>query len=476
MWPHVHLRFTVPGLRWRPVNESIDTPDIARAASQPPVAASPATCGSTAPTPRPHTVAIIPARGGSKGIPLKNLQKISGVTLVGRAVDAARGSRLIDQVIVSTDHDQIADEALAHGASVVRRPADISSDTASSESALLYTLDRLRPQHEGDPAITVFIQCTSPFINPDDIDQAIGRVLADEADCVFSATEDHSFLWTLKPAQTPAHAQTPPTAIPVGHEASFRPRRQDRKKHFNETGAFYVMRTTGLREHGHRFFGRIAIQEVPPEDAREIDTLADLTALRIAAQTRTPASALDVDAIVTDFDGVHTDDSAFVDESGREHVRVHRGDGLGIAAARAAGLPFLILSKERNPVVGARAEKLRVEVMQGVDDKAAALRTWMADRNLNPARVAYIGNDVNDLPAFNQVGWPIAVADAHPSVLTAARLKLKNRGGHGAVRELCDLAVGQPAPIAVQPEAPPAVTSAALPEAPPEPRLHSVAG
>ena len=102
-------------------------------------------------------------------------------------------------------------------------------------------------------------------------------------------------------------------------------------------------------------------------------------------------------------------------------------------------IPFVIVSKERNPVVGARGAKLRVDVLQGVDDKVCALTAWLDRRGLRAADVAYVGNDVNDLPVMGVVGWPIAVADAHPEVIRAARLVLTRPGGQGAVREVCEL-------------------------------------
>lgn len=376
---------------------------------------------------RPHrAVAIIPARGGSKGIPLKNLQKVAGVSLLARAINAAKSTPSIDRVIVSTDHEGIAAEAIRAGAEVSHRPADIAGDTATSESALIYTLASLGEDFD----TTVFMQCTSPFIDSASIDNAVTAVRDGDADVVFSAVADHSFLWRLDDGET---------AVAVGHEASFRPRRQDRAKHFNETGAFYVMRTDGLIEHEHRFFGRVTIEEVPPEHAREIDDMSDLSLVRAIASTQETAQVIDVDALVTDFDGVHTDDGAYVDEDGNEQVRVHRGDGMGVSRLVRSGLPVMILSKERNPVVTRRAEKLHVDVTQGVDNKAKVLESWISEQGLDATRVAYVGNDINDLEAFDVVGWPIAVADAHPKVLAAARVVLDRPGGKGAVREVCDL-------------------------------------
>ena len=104
--------------------------------------------------------------------------------------------------------------------------------------------------------------------------------------------------------------------------------------------------------------------------------------------------------MATDFDGVHTDDRVLVDQHGVEAVRVSRRDGLGVALLREAGVPFVIVSKERNPVVGARAAKLKVDVLQGVDDKVCALTAWLDRAGLQARQVAYVGNDVNDLPVM----------------------------------------------------------------------------
>jgi YrbI family 3-deoxy-D-manno-octulosonate 8-phosphate phosphatase len=147
---------------------------------------------------------------------------------------------------------------------------------------------------------------------------------------------------------------------------------------------------------------------------------------------------VDVDAVVTDFDGVHTDDRAVVDQEGQEAVVVSRSDGMGVARLRRAGVRVLILSTENNPVVAARARKLGVPVLHGIDDKQQALLDWMSSEGLDPQRVAYVGNDVNDVGALSSVGWPVAVPDAHPHVRAVARVVLSRRGGHGAVRDLSD--------------------------------------
>ncbi|MET1015377.1 MAG: acylneuraminate cytidylyltransferase [Leifsonia flava] len=378
---------------------------------------------------RPTTtvVAVIPARGGSRGVPGKNIRRVGGVPLIGRAIASARSATLIDSVFVSTDAPEIAEVATAYGAHVIERPAELATDEASSESALLHALQEL--ENDGIHAdILVFMQATSPFIEPDDLDDAIERVTLGECDVVFSAAESHAFLWR----------ETPTGAAAVNHDASTRPRRQDRDPQFLETGGFYVLRTDGFRRSGHRFFGRIGLGIVSPSTAIEIDTEGDLASAVLSAESRT-GRRIDVDAVVTDFDGVHTDNRVHVAQDGTESVAAHRGDGLGVSLLKAAGVPVLILSTETNPVVAARAAKLTVDVRHGVEDKASALRGWASSKGIPLTRIAYLGNDVNDLDCLRLVGWPVVVADAHPDVIPAARLILARSGGDGAVRELADL-------------------------------------
>jgi N-acylneuraminate cytidylyltransferase len=379
--------------------------------------------------PAPRVVAVIPARGGSKGVPGKNLRRVAGRSLVQRAVDACVAATSIEVTYVSTDDAKIAQAARMAGAEVVERPADLSGDTASSESALLHALDQLAADGAA-PEIVVFVQCTSPFIAPGDLDRAVAMVADGQADSVFAAVQTYEFLWRSGPDGQ---------ASGINHDPAYRPRRQEREPHFRETGAFYVMSVAGFRAARHRFFGRTAVVPVPELSAVEIDHDHDLTLASALAAAIDPRVQVDVDVVVTDFDGVHTDDSAIVNEDGYESVRVSRADGLGVERLRKAGVPFLILSKETNRVVRARAAKLGVEVRHGIEGKAEVVREWLRRQDIAPERAAYLGNDINDLGPMELVGWPIAVADAHPAVRRAARLVLSHSGGHGAVRELCDL-------------------------------------
>lgn len=374
------------------------------------------------------TVAIIPARGGSKGVPGKNVAPVGGVPLIGRAVLAALAAPSVDRVFVSTDDSDIAQAAKRHGAEVIDRPAELSSDTATSEAALLHGLDVLadRGLH---PQVLVFLQATSPFIDTDALDAAVLRVRDGDDDVVFSAFETYAFLWRHGAAG----------AEGVNHDHSFRSRRQDREPHFQETGAFYVMDVAGFRAREFRFFGRVGIQEVPESTAVEIDTPAELEFARLLSAAAPAPTGIDAKALVMDFDGVHTDDAVIVHQDGTESVRASRADGLGISLLRNAGLPMLILSKERNPVVAARAAKLQVDVRHGIDDKLSMLKEWCAAQELSLADVCYVGNDINDIDCLRAVGWPVVVPEALGEVAQHARVVLTRPGGGGAIRELAAL-------------------------------------
>jgi N-acylneuraminate cytidylyltransferase len=150
--------------------------------------------------------------------------------------------------------------------------------------------------------------------------------------------------------------------------------------------------------------------------------------------------------IICDFDGVITDNHVITDQDGRESVYASRGDSMHIKTLRKKGIEVMILSSEPNPVVLARAKKMGIEAIHnlGMENKGQALREVLEQKNIKAENVIYIGNDLNDLPCFEIAGWNVAVADAYPEVLRAADHVLKKNGGHGAVRELCELILNRP--------------------------------
>ncbi|MFG3121261.1 cytidylyltransferase domain-containing protein [Streptomyces sp. NPDC048201] len=392
-----------------------------------------------------RVLAVIPARGGSKGVPAKNLAPVGGVPLVARAVRACLAAPAVTDVVVSTDDAAVAAAARAAGAEVVTRPAAIAGDTATSEAAVLHALDAFEERAGAAVDVVLLVQCTSPFLLAEDIGRVAGAVARGGADTAVTVAPFHGFVWR---DGAPDDTDAPGTGFGVNHDKAVRPRRQDRPQDLLETGAAYAMDATGFRAHEHRFFGRTELVRTDPARVLEIDDPHDLARARALAPLldTAPAGVLptlaDVDAVVLDFDGTQTDDRVLIDTDGREFVSVHRGDGLGIAALRRAGLPTLILSTEQNPVVAARARKLRLPVLHGIDRKDVALKQWCEEQGIAPERVLYAGNDVNDLPCLALVGWPVAVADAHDAVRGAARAVTTVPGGRGAIREIAGWLLG----------------------------------
>ena len=216
-------------------------------------------------------LALIPARGGSKGIPGKNLQTVGDVPLICRSIRAAQASNGVGRVVVSTDDDAIAEAAEAEGAIVIRRPAAIAGDTASSESALLHALDELEEQGPLETEL-VFLQCTSPFTTGAQIDAVLTALQKEGCSSSFSVSPWHGFLWRAD-------------GRGINHDPELpRQRRQDLEPAFLETGAIYAMGVKAFRGCGSRFCPPtrpVVIEEVGPE----IDTPEDLALCRnIAAQ------------------------------------------------------------------------------------------------------------------------------------------------------------------------------------------------
>lgn len=388
-----------------------------------------------------EVVAIIPARGGSKGIPKKNIRLLGGIPLVAHSIIAANKSKHVSRVYVSTDCADIRRVALEYGAMVIDRPDELSSDSASSESALLHTLKTLKDTEQYIPEITVFLQCTSPFTSAEDIDSVIDKMQSEQADSCFSAVEFHYFIWKNKQISGAEEA------VGINHDKRFRLRRQDREAEFLESGAVYAMRTSGFIESKHRFFGKTVCAVTPTSRCLEIDEPADLDRAEklLSNVGRAPISYLlpsKIKGVVFDFDGVFTDNTVYIDQEGNELVGCNRSDGHGISLLKKTGVRLLILTSERVPIASRRAQKLGVECRHVTQsDKSLELEAWARQNELELSEIIFLGNDINDVACLKSVGCGVVVADAFPVAEEAARFKLSKAGGRGAVRELCDLII-----------------------------------
>ena len=194
---------------------------------------------------------IIPARGGSKRLPRKNLMAIGGRPLLVHSIDHARASSRVARTVVSTDDDEIAEVSRRAGAEVIRRPSEISGDTASSESALMHSLDDLE-RRGFTPELVVFLQPTSPIRRSDDIDRAVGLLEDRGVDSLFSACCNDKLLWRLVKGEPQ----------PLNYDYRNRHREQDFPAEFRENGSIYVFRPWVLRKHANRLGGKMAVYEM----------------------------------------------------------------------------------------------------------------------------------------------------------------------------------------------------------------------
>jgi YrbI family 3-deoxy-D-manno-octulosonate 8-phosphate phosphatase len=143
--------------------------------------------------------------------------------------------------------------------------------------------------------------------------------------------------------------------------------------------------------------------------------------------------------IAFDFDGVFTDNMVYVFQDGSEAVQCYRSDGIGLQKLKRLGIESVIISTEANPVVSARARKLKIRCIQDCQDKLAVLEEIAQEMGITLNEVAFVGNDVNDQSCLESVALPIVVQDAFQEIVPLALYQTKRPGGHGAVREICDL-------------------------------------
>jgi len=231
----------------------------------------------------PKIVTIIPARGGSKRVPRKNLAPIAGKPLVAWSIEASLRARLVDRTLVSTDDPEIAAVAAKYGAEVVERPAELSGDTASSELALLHALDWLSGRYGADPDLMVFLQATSPLRRPNDIDGAIEALRANDGDSLLSVSPTPGFLWQVENG----------IPTPMTFTLDNRPRSQElQNRYVIENGSIYVFRTSLLRAGKNRLGGKIVPYFQPAICAVDMDHPEDVAITDILMRSRALDSAV----------------------------------------------------------------------------------------------------------------------------------------------------------------------------------------
>ena len=403
-----------------------------------------------------ETLAIIPARGGSKGIPRKNIRPFAGYPLLAFSIAAGLQAETVSRVIVSTDDEEIAAVARQWGAETpFLRPADLARDDTTDLPVFQHALEWLATQHGYRPELVVQLRPTSPIRPKGCVDAAVRTLLAhpdaDSVRGIVPAGQNPHKMWRL-----PLGEQGPmQNLLEVdGIAEPYNAPRQNLPPVYWQTGHIDAIRTgtilggsmSGKSMYPLLIDPRFTVDLDNLNDWVRAEWLATMAGLEMVwpGRHRRPMPEK-VDLLVLDFDGVVTDNRVWTDQAGNEMVASLRSDSLRIQNLLEAGVQVMILSSEPNGVVRARAQKMGVEAIHGVGihDKGRVLQELLASRGIDPAHVVYVGNDLNDLPCFEIAGWSVAVADAFPELLRAADYVTSRPGGLGAVREVCDILLYQ---------------------------------
>ena len=371
-------------------------------------------------------IAIIPCRGGSKGIPMKNLQLVNGVPLVVRTISACLNAGM-DQVFVSTDDQTISAYAVAAGAQIIPRPKEIAEDTSSTDAVLIHSLEILLESGCSKDDNLFLLQATTPFTRKETVLNAM-QILERNPDCgVFTASTWHGFVWSVNQG----------IAIPYHHDHLHRNRRQDLDPQILETGGVYGASIRSFQKSRVRFVDPLHPVIVGRIESTEIDTWEDLSfcnRISMAPEQRKQGA---VKVVFTDFDGVMTDNRIYQLEGSENGALINRSDGVAVNQFKSHNIPVIVLTGETGGPAFGRAEKLGISCVYS-ENKLGAIVQYCQENSILFTEIAYVGNDLNDLGPLATCGWTFVPSDAHPHVAKFASRILHSKGGEGVLREISD--------------------------------------
>ncbi|PID23309.1 acylneuraminate cytidylyltransferase [Sporosarcina sp. P7] len=379
--------------------------------------------------------AFIPVRGGSKSIPMKNIKLINSRPLVYWTIDAALNCELIDEVVVSTDSDEIArvvnnyDKDHNGVLKIINRDPANATDTASTESVLLEFISTEKTEN------VVLIQATSPLLQSEDLEKAIKKFNNEDYDSILSVVRQKRFIWE----------ETENGRVkPINYSLGRRPRRQEFQGFLVENGAFYISSKLNIVKSHLRISGKIGLYEMPEESYYEIDEAADWMIIESLLKSRdynnTYKLFKNIKLLALDCDGVLTDAGMYYSNEGDYLKKFNTKDGMGISLLKNAGIHVAIITGENSDIVKRRAEKLGIDdCILDCKDKVSAMDVLLDKYQLTLNEIAYAGDDINDLPLLKKVGASFSVQDALREVKQSVHYVTERKGGDGAVREIADI-------------------------------------
>lgn len=382
-------------------------------------------------------LAFIPVRGGSKSIPLKNIKLFCGKPLVCWLIEAFETSELVDEIIVATDSEAIAEIVTKKKylkTSIYKRAAENARDTSSTESVMLEYLEKNQQISPG----TLFIlgQATTPFTQTSQLNAAINALNAGGHDSLITCSVLKKFFWSAK-------------GKALNYDYNKRPRRQDFDGILTENGAFYISKVGNILSSRCRLSGKITVFELPEYFLTEIDEMDDWNYAELLMKKYVlPQTQSSIKLFITDVDGVLTDAGMYYTENGDEIKKFNTHDGMAFELLRNAGIKTAIVTSELTQIVERRASKLKADYLfQSKRDggKLAAALEMCEKENITLAEVAYIGDDINCYDLLSNAGLAACPANAVKSIKEIKGIvHLTKAGGEGVVREFAELILAKP--------------------------------
>jgi N-acylneuraminate cytidylyltransferase len=402
-------------------------------------------------------VAFIPLHGDSKrnvncadvncATGVNSLRQMAGRPLFAWGLEQAIASGCFDAIYLIADspaeiRKEVADEFPSADKLVEVLDYDTVQDEGSRDRALLEFQQKLLSDAPFD--VMCLIQVASPLTRAEDFRAAKQKFLSESLDSLLTAVQSKRFFWTRAGA-------------PVGFDAMKRPARPDIEGYLVENGAFYLTNAKLLADHHCRLGGRIGIHEMTAETAIEIIDEAGWMAVEQLLLKQKLASAKarasHIKALVLDVDGTLTDAGMYYGPAGEALKKFNTRDAHGLQLLRENGISICVISTEDSPAVGARMKKLRIdEYYPGVQKKLPLLLQLAKRWGIALQDIGYIGDDLSDLECLSRVGSAFCPADAVSEILRQAHYICERAGGHGAVREVCDLILQSSQPSEVIPQ------------------------
>ena len=372
--------------------------------------------------------AFIPARGGSKSIPLKNIKGFCGKPLVYWNLSSLQDCDKVDEIIVATDSEEIKNTVNSFNFDKVKifsRSAVNATDSATTESAMLEYIN-LANLREDD--IFMLVQATSPMTETKHFNEALEIYKQGKYDSMLTCVRNYRFFWNED-------------GTPKNYDYENRPRRQNFKGELMENGAFYINTVGNILKGKNRLYGKIGIYQMPEYTAVEIDEPDDWIILENLMKKYILSKRIkkEIKLVLSDVDGVLTDAGMYYSENGEVLKKFNAHDGMGFQLLREKGFKTGIITSENTKIVEERAKKLMIDyLVQGKREggKLASAREICETEGIQLENVAYIGDDINCLELLENVGVAACPADAIDKVKAVPNIIiLSKNGGDGAFRE-----------------------------------------